>query len=255
MQLSVDFFVLAVAAAIAYAAFRNHRSKTGGPSTASKEFLIENKDQEFFSAELDIGLDYRPKPSHFRSHYIFDTCRTDCIYEYRLDGTDVSSRLIDQQYEDIGVPRHNDIRDGVVLESDMRKRDAAQQFHIGSVEDKIGELKAEVQWQKMSSLSWHGLKYFILSKKLPQADARRYLRQELERFKTGDAAFYREASKYGLEPDDSSLDRFKLADGKQELSPENWQSLFASAESCGITRLEFSWGKKLKGVLEKLLGD
>ena len=107
----------------------------------------------------------------------------------------------------------------------------------------------------MEPLTFHGLKYFILGKKLPHADARRYLRQELERLKGGEAAFFKEAEKYGLEPDESSLDRLKVTAGKPEPSTEDWKNLSASAPSFGITQLEFSWGKKLSGVLKTLLGD
>ena len=106
----------------------------------------------------------------------------------------------------------------------------------------------------MDALSWHGLKYFIISKKLPQADARRYLRQELERLKAGEAAFFKEAEKYGLERDDNSLERLKVSEGKAKPSNEEFRKLYAT-ESLGITDVEFSWGKKLTGVLEKLLGD
>jgi len=240
---------------LAYVAFLYHKSKSRERPPDSNEFLIENKDETLFTAELDCALDYRPKPNHFRTDYRFDTYQTKSLYEYRLEGTDVLCRLIENQYEDIGVPKQNDVRDGVVLESEIRKRDAGKRFRLGSIDDKIGDLKTDVQWHKMASLSWHGLKYFILSKKLPQADARRYLREELERFKGGEIGVVNEAEKYGLEPDESSLDRFKLTEGKPEPSSEYWKKLFASAQSHGISDIEFSWGKKLKGVLEKLLSD
>jgi hypothetical protein len=182
---------------LAYAAYRYHKSKKGEPPADSNEFLIESKDEAFFMAELDIGLDYRPKPNYFRTDYRFDTCQTKCLYEYRLEGTDVLCRLIEHPYEDIGVPKHHDVRDGVVLESGIRKRDVESQFHITNVDDQIADLNTDVQWHKMDSISWHGLKYFILSKKLPQADARRYLRQELERLKAGETRFFEERRSTG----------------------------------------------------------
>jgi hypothetical protein len=224
---AIFFLVLVLACLV----FRYYKQKTGGPPPDSDEFLIENKDETLFTAELDIGLDYRPRPNYFRTDYRFDTCQTKSLYEYRLEETDVLCRLIEDQYEDIGVPEQNDVRDGVVLESEIRKRDAEKRFDRTSVEDWIGNLKSDVQWHKMDSLSWHGLKYFILSKKLPQADARRYLRQELERFKIGEIGVFKEAEKYGLEPHDSSLDRFKLTEGKPEPSLQDWKKLFASAQS------------------------
>jgi len=250
---AILFFVVV----LAYAAFRYYKSKKGEPPADSNEFLIENEDETFFTAELDIGLDYRSKPNYFRTDYRFDTCQTKCLYEYRLEQTDVLCRLIEHQYEDIGVPKHHDVRDGVIMESEIRKRDSESRFHITKVEDRIADLKADIEWHKMDSMSWHGLKYFIISKKLPQPDARRYLRQELERLKAGEAAFFKEAEKLGLEGDDDStyVDRLKVADGKTNPPDDEVSKLFKSTESFGITRLEFSWGKKLTGVLKKLLGD
>jgi len=242
---------------LAYAAYRYYKSNKGEPLADSNEFLIDNKDETFFTAELDVGLDYRSKSNHFRTDYRFDTCRTKCLYEYRLEQTDVLCRLIENQYEDIGVPKQHDVRDGVIMESEIRKRDAESHFHITKVEDTIADLKAEIEWHKMDSMSWRGLKYFIISKKLPQPDARRYLRQELERLKAGEAAFFNAAETLGLERDEGStyVDRLKVADGKTAPPDEEIPKLFKSTESFGITQLEFSWGKKLTGVLEKLLGD
>ena len=164
-------------------------------------------------------------------------------------------RLIEDKHSDIGVPEYRDVRDGVILESGIRKRDAESRFHLTDVEENIASLKTDTQWHKMNSISWHGLMYFIISKKLPQADARRYLRQELERLKAGEAGFFKEAEKYGLARNEDSLDRLTLAEGKTQPSNEEFRKLYASAETFGITSVEFSWGKKLTGVLERLIGD
>jgi hypothetical protein len=253
---AIGFLVLAVA----YSVYRYYKAKKSEPPVIveDNEFVIEDKDETIYTAEVDIGLDYRPMPNHFRTDYRHDTSQSKSLYEYRLEATDVSCRLIYDEYEDMGVPEQRDVRDGVVMESEIRKRDESRSARLRSlsnVEDKITSLKKAVEWQKMEPLAFHGLKYFILAKKLPQADARRYLRQELERLKSGETGFFREAEKYGLEPDESSLDRLKLMEGKSELSTEDWKKLFASAQTHGISDVEFSWGKKLKGVLEKLLGN
>jgi hypothetical protein len=248
---------------IAYLIIRYYRQKRSKPSAEDNEFVIDrDKDSDSFSSvELDIGLDYRPKPNHFRIDSGFDTSRSAAIYEYRVDtdGTkpEVQFRLIDNQYEDIGVPRHHDVRDGVVMESDMGKRDEESKFHIVKVEEKIQDLQKEVQWQKMESTWGRGLRYFIISKKLPPPDARRYFRQEMERLKAGESEFFQEAEKLGLERDDESksLDRLKVSEGKPRPSNEELRNLNVSVEKFGITSLEFSWGPKLRGVLEKLLGD
>jgi hypothetical protein len=170
---AVAFLVVVVA----YAAFRYYKAKKGEPPADSNEFLIENNDETFFTAELDIGLDYRSMPNYFRTDYRFDTCQAKCLYEYRPEGTDVLCRLIEDKHSDIGVPEYRDVRDGVVLESDIRKRDAESRFHFTNVEENIARLKTDAQWHEMNSISWHGLKYFILSKKLAYSGAMRYLRQ------------------------------------------------------------------------------
>jgi len=45
----------------------------------------------------------------------------------------------------------------------------------------------------------------------------------------------------------------RVPEGKPRPSDEEIQKLLEKME--GITQLEFSWGKKLSDVLEKLLGD
>jgi hypothetical protein len=90
---------------------------------------------------------------------------------------------------------------------------------------------------------------------LPKPDARRFLRQELERLKLGTARFYKEAEKYGLEPDDSSSDRFRVADGKPKPTAEQFKALHESAKNFGIADLEFYCGKTLTAQLEKLLRE
>src|SRR5271169_2524707 len=112
------FFVVIV---LAYAVYRYYKSKPGEPPTDSNEFLVESEGETYCMAELDIGLDYRPKANHFRTDDTFDTSQSKGLYEYRVEGTDVLYRLIEHEYEDVGVPQYQDVRDGVVLESDIRK--------------------------------------------------------------------------------------------------------------------------------------
>ncbi len=239
---------------VAYFILHSYRLKKREPTPESNEFVIDDQDEWIDTAELDIGLNFRKLPNHFRIDYQFDTHFSKSLYEYRLEGTDVLCRLIEDKHEDVGVPEHHNVRDGVVLESELRKKDAESRFHITKVEDTIANFKKDTEWHKMEPISFHGLKYFIIYKKLPQADARRYLRQELERLKAGEARFFKEAEKYGLERDENSLDRLKVSEGRSTPSDEEFRKLYGT-ESLGITDVEFSWGKKLAAVLEKLLGD
>ena len=224
--------------------------------TKKNEFVIDNELNKT-TLELDVGLDYKRLPNHFRTFEHSDNHADKSLYEYRVDGTNVLSRLITKKTSYIHDPVYRyEVRDGVVLGTDMRKRAESQGgYWLVHTEDQVASLKREVEWQKMTPLAWRGLKYFIVSKKLPSADARRYLRQELERLKSGCDAVFKEAGKLGLEPDDDSkfVDRLKVADGKPTPSNEEIQKLFESIEMFGITDLEFSWEKKLCAVLEKLL--
>jgi hypothetical protein len=52
-----------------------------------------------------------------------------------------------------------------------------------------------------------------------------------------------------------SLGRLKFVDEKMKPTDEEIRKLYGTTESFGITQLEFSWGKKLTGVLNKLLGN
>jgi len=234
-------------AVLAYVVIQHLRNPLG-----ENGFLISRDEHDTYTAELDVGLDRRKLPNHFRTNYQGYTYESKSLYEYRLEGTEVFHRLITEKNSDIGDPEHFDVRDGVVL---RKRAESRSEYGRTSMEDRIASFKNEVEWSKMTAMSWHGLKYFIISKKLPKADARRYLRQELERLKVGTAGFFKEAEKYGLVQDESSLERFKVADGKLQPSAEEYKKLNESAKNVGITDVEFSWGKKLCEVLEKLLGD
>lgn len=222
------------------------------------EGKVREDEEEFVVKSLSGGefvLDLDFQPSHFREEFFFDTIYWKKLYEYRIDEHEVLCRLIESEFEDAGSPKEHDVRDGVVQESEIRARDKYTKFAWKNAEDDIAELKTEVEWQKMEPNVLEGFKYFILSKKLPKPDARRYFRQELERLKIGTARFFKEAEKYGLEPDESSLERFRVADGKSRPSNEEMKRLDDLCPSFGITRLEFESGKKLTALLEKLLSD
>ena len=224
---------------------------------SGNKFVVDDTSDEKLTVEVDVDFDRRPAVNHFRTNSRYLTHYSSADYEYRIDGTNVFCRLIEDRHEDAGVPEYQRVRDGVVLESAIRERNKDVKWDWFDVNDEINPAKKEVEWHEITPLSWHGLKYFILAKKLPRHDARRYLRQELERLQTGAAAFFKEAEKYGLERDDNSrlIDRLKVAEGKTQPPDNDIQNLFASAQNFGITDLEFSWERKLTGVLQKLLGE
>lgn len=224
--------LLAVIGFLLYLLVRYQLSPATGATapTEDNEFVVELKDDEQCSVDLDVNFNYRQAANHFLVQNRFDTYRGKSSYEYRVDGQDVFCRLMEKESYDWGTTTH-DVRDGVVQEAEIRERDKDKNWSWFNVDENISKLKQQTEWRKMEALDWHGLKYFILSKKLPRPDARRYLRQELERFKVGTARFFKEAEKYGsLEPDENSLDRFRVADGKPRPSAEEMKRLNASCD-------------------------
>jgi hypothetical protein len=228
------------------------------PMLTKGEFVVEQNNNEKYVSNavlyLDVNFNRRPLAGHFLMDSRFETNFTKSLYEYRIENTEVLYRLIEDLHEDIGEKRQ-DVRDGVVQETAFREHYNGKSYSGSYVDERIQELKAQVEWRNLVSWGFNGAKYFILAKKLPKPDARRFFRQELERLRQGTAAFFKEAEKYGLEPDESSPDRLRVANGRTEPSSDEWKKLNESAPSFGIDCLEFSWGKNLTGQLEKLLGD
>ena len=87
----------------------------------------------------------------------------------------------------------------------IRERSENKPYYVQNPDEIIARLKNQVEWQKLDSWGFRGFKFFLLSKKLPKRDARRFLRQELERLKVGTARFFQEAEKYGLEKHDDAI--------------------------------------------------
>jgi hypothetical protein len=203
--------------------------------------------------ELDVDINYRPYKNHFRFYLRYDTSQSVSEYEYRIEGTDVFIRLLQDRYQDAGVPKTWDVLDGVVQETDVRARWGKEVAVLRRDGEKdMADLKKRTEWSKVSSSSWGGFKYFVLAKNMAQSDARRFLRQELERLKMGISSFTKQAAKLGLEPDDSW--GLRLADGRLgTLSDDEFNKLKASAETFGIFYLEFIAGNKLIAVLQKLV--
>ena len=218
-------------------------------------FLVNDEDLARASIELDVNLDWKPLNNHFRLDSRYDTCFGKSLYEYRVDGTEVFVRLVEDESEDMGREKQQDVRDGVVQESAIRERSENKPYYVRNPNELIVSLKQKVEWQKLDSWGYRGFKFFLLSKKLPKQDARRFLRQELERLRKGTAAFFREAGKYGLEEDDNAIARLRFAEGKPRPTDEEMKRLFDSTESFGITQSEFESGKKIIAQLEQLLAD
>jgi|HubBroStandDraft_1064217.scaffolds.fasta_scaffold54291_1 hypothetical protein len=221
-------------------------------------FIIDEHKYGGSSIELDVDTGHKYCEGHFVRQSRFEECSGGSEFEYRVEGTEVFQRLL-HDYEDAPIDgRTWDVRDGVVLEVDTRERNEKQCSKTGPLEEallslthidgKIDSLKKATEWNKMGCSS---VKYFILSRKLPLPDARRFLRQELERLKMAIKSFTKEAVKVGLELDDEQ--GIRLAKNRSEkYSKEEFDKLLSSA---GISENEFFSRNRLVAVLRELLGE
>ena len=212
--------------------------------------------------ELDVDIKHRPAPGHFQMYSRFDLYSGRFEYEYKIDGTIVSIRLLNSRDDPSpdNLKEEWKVRDGVVLESDLRARFEAQKFKWGSIDEQIAELKSETEWQELKSWSFNGFKYFLLSRSLPLSDARRYLRQELERLKLGLARATQEYAAYGLEPDPDpeSITGWRWIGGKKPEVEKDTEPFWDTVKNgaLGITAEEAGRdGRQLVVDLQKLLGE
>lgn len=110
---------------------------------------------------------------------------TNLTYEYRISTIPIGiqTRLLEKSYE---PPYKNEVKDGVVLESEILKDSA--NFVIKSAESTISELKKAIEWTDVNVLGNYQVNLYILSKHpeiISVEEYRRFLRQSLEKIKTG----------------------------------------------------------------------
>lgn len=179
------------------------------------EFLLDDDGLSHATVDLDTDLDYRSRKNHFRLDSRLDIMSRDAEYEYKIDGTRVSVRLLHESLEDIGLPKVWEVRDGVLLEAELRERLKTNMTFSGQEarEEESADRKRALEWHEMLTTYFNGLKYFILWKNLPRDEGRHYLRQEKERLKLGSNRFMEEAAKIGFIPDETSRWRLRLPDG------------------------------------------
>jgi hypothetical protein len=226
------------------------------------------------SVTLDSDIECQPCLNHFRYHSgglsLVGFFLRKCEYEYRIDGTKVFVRLLQDFREHLSGKEWDKewcVRDGVVMELDIRARDAAERNkphfcghnYDEDIYEHIASLKRQTEWCELSPMDWIGLKFFILSKHMPPADARRLFRQELERLKLGISLFTKELDKLGVEPDGPRPRALRRMDGRHSPWYDDCKKLLASVSTCGITYEEWLFelrsDKKIVAVLQDLIGQ
>ena len=116
--------------------------------------------------------------------------KDDCFFnrltfEYRISTIPIGLqiRLLEKSYE---PPYKNEVKDGVVLESEILKD--SEHSIVKSAESTISELKKAIEWTNVDILGNYEVNLYILSKHpeiISVEEYRRFLRQSLEKIKTG----------------------------------------------------------------------
>jgi len=181
------------------------------------------------------------------------------LYEYKIDNTELHSRVIESKNEWY-VEVDYDIKDNVVLESNVRERMSKSPLPSSAedIDAKIAELKSEVEWQTLRSR----LKYFIMFRHgdiFKDADLKKYFRSEIERLKTGYRALEQEAAKLGgsiipFNKDDFST--YMRIRWDEELPPDKVEMLrtvHKNIEQFNISHNEFYELEKITNELTSYL--
>lgn len=250
---------------VRYLVFSRNRVEPSRESDQDNEFLVHDSQEHDVADQveitLDVGLNCRPAPGHFCVYSRFDLESGRTEYEYKIEGTSIWVRLLHDYHdgESTNFKVEWEIRDGVVLESDIRARFEASQFKWHSIDEKIADMKKSTEWQVLAPWGFNGFSYFLLNRKLSPPDARRYLRGEIERLKLGNAQATKEIAKYGLEPDPDpkSSSGWRFVGGQQHEGVDAtpfWEKVRSGAFGVGTEEVG-QFGQKLIKDLQRLIGD
>lgn len=162
---SAKTILLAVIAYLLYLLVRSQLSRRGAVPIISpddNEFLVDDDGLSHATVDLDTDINYQSRKNHFRLDSRFDTVSRDAEYEYKIDGTKVSVRLLHESLEDIGLPKVWEVRDGVLLEAELRERLKTNMTFSGQEarEEEIADRKRALEWHEMLPTYFNGLKVF-----------------------------------------------------------------------------------------------
>ncbi len=177
--------------------------------------------------------------------------------EYRFDGTQVLMRLLEDYVEHPGE-RVWHVKDGVVLESAIKKRAEESKFTLTPVEEELTKYRAQVEWRPVQNLK---LRFFVMAQhpaEFPVRERRRLIRTELERLDAGARKIIGDVKAHGLEVIESENGpqvrypaSFTEAD-RTRASGLFTDDYFAAA---GISESEFQGVKTIRSELLALLGE
>lgn len=178
--------------------------------------------------------------------------------EYRFDGNEVLTRLLEDDVEHPGEHVWH-VKDGVVLESAIRKRAEEKKFTLTSPDEEIAQYKEQVEWHPVLNRK---LRFFIMSQhpaEFPLRERRRLIRTELERLEAAAWKLTGEAKAHGLEICEGEHGtEMRFPDSFTDADKKSVRDALLNQEHCaalGISLAELAHIKELRGDLLKLLGE
>ncbi len=228
----------------------------------------------------DDTFDFFPEQKKFK---VSSSIKDDVFYNYSTVEYKISVNPIELQMRTIELshepPKEYSIKDGVVLESEIKKDNIL-------FPDRIENLRKEVEWTKVSLLGNYEINLYILSKHpeiISKEDYRKFLRQSIEKVKLGVSKVEEAVKKdtHGLEIHTGEYGKsiwYPDSEAEKKESKEYWDlpkenrevskygkkleyvekfndSLFKedSTNYVGVSDLEFRNSKELVEYIEKLL--
>jgi hypothetical protein len=231
---------------------------TGSEQAEDPTFLVLADDEHFYST-VQANPDVKMLAFTDRSTDDHDWFHS--VEEYRFVGDEVQTRLIEDYSESMGNKQWS-VKDGVVLESELRKRYEALAIKLpilGTIEEQVARLKQRVEWQPVNRAT---LRFFVMSQhptEFPFRERRRLIRTELERIDAAARRLTEEAKVYGLELGEGQRGMevrfpasFTSADKKRVEEAFLNNERFAAI---GMSPSELAHIKELRADLLRLLGE
>lgn len=139
----------------------------------------DTTDFTFLPEEKKFKVESSVKDDYFRNTQTFE-------YKISTDPLEISVRLLESGSSSTDG-RQNDVKDGVVLESEIMETPYYKNA-IYKAKEHVEELKKQIEWSKVDIFGHYETNLYILSKHpeiISKEDYRKFLRQSIERVKLG----------------------------------------------------------------------
>lgn len=216
----------------------------------SDELVIEFADEETHWG-VDVYLNKEQNQYTLTARSPDYSSKHTHVDEYKFENSKIYSRSIDHKFE-YYVDEEYDLKDGVVLEDEIRKKNAESSFPQSEerIQEKIAELHESTKWSEPR----RRIQYFILFRHddfLNDSELRHFFRAEVNRIQKGCSNLKDEVESLGgyiVAPDFDEFASFSRIRTKEETSEENQKMISALSKDpskFNITYEEFNESEKL----------